>query len=532
MADRMVYLKQNVMLEPLFNQWYAWSHLISPPNAAMYMANSHLKIMQSFLNSPQIHVSALKNPAMVGGPFINYDPARAPEIRELMDRTLKDHAPMFQFAEAIKELDQKLSEEALGYSLEPYYQNVPEILRGYVELIYDLNNRPSIRFIEGLLYKSEFYNEASQAIALSPVNGDDRSFVFSTPRLKEPERLILNIPFKQRELDSLFEMKSSAKPCGLIKEMLGVENDDEAFFSSLFSDQAPPAADNFNGDDVRVRYFGHACVLIESAGVSILSDPTISYKYEDGIERFTYADLPDHIDYALITHNHQDHCQLETLLQLRHKIKTLIVPKSASLGLADPCLELALQNTGFKCVIDMDEMESISIGSGSITSLPFLGEHADLNIRTKTAYLVNIKGRSILLAADSNNIEPKLYEHIGNLIGKADVVFLGMECDGAPLSWIYGALLTRPLHRQMDQSRRFNGSDYQKAIDIVERLKCDRVYVYAMGQEPWLNYFMGIAYTKESRPIIESDKLVDECRRRGIEAERLFGKKEFFLKAK
>jgi hypothetical protein len=30
MASPKLYLKQNVLVEPLFNQWYAWSYLISP----------------------------------------------------------------------------------------------------------------------------------------------------------------------------------------------------------------------------------------------------------------------------------------------------------------------------------------------------------------------------------------------------------------------------------------------------------------------------------------------------------------------
>lgn len=77
-----------------------------------------------------------------------------------------------------------LTNEAKGYSLEPLYQNVPEALKGYVELAYDSNNQPSIRFIEGLLYKSEYYNTASQTVALYLGHEDERSFVLSTPRLK------------------------------------------------------------------------------------------------------------------------------------------------------------------------------------------------------------------------------------------------------------------------------------------------------------------------------------------------------------
>jgi hypothetical protein len=42
-----VYLKPNALIEPLFNQWYAWSYLLSPASAAMFVANAHLKLMSS-----------------------------------------------------------------------------------------------------------------------------------------------------------------------------------------------------------------------------------------------------------------------------------------------------------------------------------------------------------------------------------------------------------------------------------------------------------------------------------------------------
>src|SRR3712207_6933794 len=62
-----------------------------------------------------------------------------------------------------------------------------------------------------------------------------------------------------------------------------------------------------------------------------------------------------------------------------------------------------------------------------------------------------------------------------------------------------------------------------RSIGIVERLRPRQVYVYAMGQEPWITFLTSIQYTPESRPIVESDRLVLECRQRGITSERLFG---------
>jgi len=526
-----LYLKQNVLVEPLVNQWYMWSHLIAPQTAAMHIANSHLKMMQSFVAAPHVHAAALKDPAMLGGPFINYDATRVSEIEELMRRTAKEQARLLEFAAAVSALDAMLSADATGNSLEPLYQKVPEILKGYVELVYDLNNHPSIRFIEGMLYKSPLYSEATQSVALSLIEREDRPFAFSTPWLPKPGCLPVTFPFKFAGYDEMFRMKSEPQPNGHLHEMFLIEHGAHDLFSSFFTTAPPPPPQTYTGDGVRIRYLGHACLLIEAGGLSLLCDPLVSYQYPGGIPRYTFADLPEQLDFVLITHNHQDHCMFETLLQLRYRIKNVVVPKCNGGALADPSLKHALQNVGFKNVIEIDEGETLAVEGGGITGLPFLGEHADLNVRTKIAYLISLKGRSIICAADSNNIEPQLYEHINCFAAEIDVLFVGMECDGAPLSWLYGPLMTKPFSRKMDQSRRLDGSTFEKARKIIDSLRPKQVYVYAMGQEPWLTFLTSIKYTAQSRPIVESNKLVEECRKRGILSERLFGQKQIHLQA-
>ena len=528
MANAGVYLKHNIVAEPLFNQWHAWSYLIPPAPAAMFIANSHLKMMRSFVSAPGVHVAALTNPAMLGGSFINHPVSKAPEIKELMNRTTDECASMLELADAIKTLDTMVQGQAMGASIEPLYREVPALLRGYVELIYDINNHPAVRFIEGLLYRSRFYRPDLQSIALFADSGE-RPFAFNTPKLPDQQTLHLRKPFGSAELDELFKTKYKPRPFGEIREMLGVSDKDEPLLSSFFTTEPEPAGTRYEGTGVRIRYFGHACVLIESRKVSVLFDPVISYKSNSGIARYTYANLPDRIDYVLITHTHQDHCMLESLLQLRHKIGTVVVPRSNGGSLADPSLKLMLTQIGFSNVRELDEFETIKADSGYILGLPFFGEHGDLNIRTKSAYLVNLENRSTLCVADSNNLEPQLYEHVHELVGDVDVVFLGMECDGAPLSWVYGPLLIKPLARRMDQSRRLDGSNCEKGLHLVNSLKPQQVYVYAMGQEPWLTYLTNIQYTGESRPIVESNNLVKDCLSRGRVSERLFGCKEILL---
>jgi hypothetical protein len=197
--------------------------------------------------------------------------------------------------------------------------------------------------------------------------------------------------------------------------------------------------------------------------------------------------------------------------------------------LQDPSLKLALERVGFRHVTEMAEFQELTFEGGSVTAIPFLGEHADLAVATKLAYLVQLGDMRLMFAADSCNIEPKLYEYVHHQMGNVDALFLGMECDGAPLSWLYGPLLLGPIERSMDHARRLNGSNYEQALALVNDIKCNEVYVYAMGQEPWLNHVMSIKYTAESRPIIESDKLLRECQARKIVGERLFGEKEILI---
>lgn len=189
-----------------------------------------------------------------------------------------------------------------------------------------------------------------------------------------------------------------------------------------------------------------------------------------------------------------------------------------------------MYNLGFKQVIELDEIETIDVEGGMITGLPFLGEHADLKIRSKIAYLVNLQNNAILVGADSSNCEYKIYDNIREALGKIDLIFLGVQCDGAPLSWAYGALLIKPLPRKIDRSRQSSGSDYQKAIALIESLQPKEVYVYAMGYEPWLSYLMSFENPEESNAFAEANKLISDCQSRGIISERLFVKKELFIK--
>lgn len=87
MSSCRLYLKPNTQVEPLVDQWHAWSHLIPPATAARNLTHRHLHIMNSYIEHPDVHAAATKDPKLLGGPYIDYGGARVDEIRALPDRT-------------------------------------------------------------------------------------------------------------------------------------------------------------------------------------------------------------------------------------------------------------------------------------------------------------------------------------------------------------------------------------------------------------------------------------------------------------
>jgi L-ascorbate metabolism protein UlaG (beta-lactamase superfamily) len=92
----------------------------------------------------------------------------------------------------------------------------------------------------------------------------------------------------------------------------------------------PPRVD---GNTMRVTWIGHSTVLIQTAGVNILTDPIWSERASPfsfiGPKRVRapgvrFEDLP-RIDLVLVSHNHYDHMDLATLQRLWDRDKPLIV---------------------------------------------------------------------------------------------------------------------------------------------------------------------------------------------------------------
>lgn len=531
-AETAVFLRADTKLEPLAWRWYAWGHLVSPVQRAFNLAFRQVPMLRSFIANPGVHEAAAKNPKLIGGAFLELGRGDVPAVRALLERVLEHGRPAIEFAEEWIKLDRRLQKNETGFSLDAVYEELPPTLAGLVEATYDLAQHPKLRVNEELAWETEFAGAAAQEVAFCRTRDEQRNFFLNTPRLDSDERLVLPAAFDGRVFDLLSASRTAALPFGEIAAAFGLDPDDAAHdrLGTFFCDEPPPRnAPGYHGDGVRVRYFGHACVLLQTCEVSVLIDPFLTWDVDAGEGHLTFHDLPDRIDYVFLTHNHQDHFSVEALLQLRGRVGSILVPRNNANCLADPSMKLALRGIGHDRVRVMDPMERLPLPHGHLVSLPFYGEHADLEITSKHGLYVDLKGRRFLFLADSDAKDRALYRRIARRLGGVDHLFIGMECDGAPLSWLYGPYLSHPLARREDESRRLSGSDAARAWSIVEELGCAQAYVYAMAQEPWLRFVAGLRYTPQSKQIVESDAFVARCREAGIPAERLCGSRTLEL---
>jgi len=524
-------LSRGVRSIPLVNSWFAHPYLVSPLTFGLYTKHAHLAMLESFIDDPKQHLVSSNTPELRGGPFINYtgDPA---DMARFRDETLQRCTVHLRGAEAINNMYQMLLTQAKGSGVPGLYAQIDGLIRYGVDLSYDVCKQPGPRFIEPVFYESPLCDTGLQTCVFEAVTQEPRTFVLSTPQIRPRESTVtVRLPFGDPLWDELYGGTEDAN--GLVERLRPhLDDPDRAAprLASMLSGRRSPASDaSWEHDTVRIRYFGHACVLIQCAGVSILMDPLISYPGEAAIEHFTFDDLPERIDYALITHPHQDHVVFETLLRLRHKIDHVVVGKAGGGGLPDVSLKLMLQHCGFPRVTELGEYESLPFKGGRILGAPFYGEHADLDIRSKLAYGIEAKQTSCLFFADSNPPAPEFYQPLKKLMPRVDCLFLGMECVGAPATWLYGPLLQKMLTRREDQSRRLDGCDSDKALKMHEFFDPKYLYIYAMGAEPWLTHITSILYSEQTTQFKEARRVESILRSQGRQAELLFGKMELLL---
>lgn len=196
-----------------------------------------------------------------------------------------------------------------------------------------------------------------------------------------------------------------------------------------------------------VVWLGHAAVYMQISGKRILVDPALvsaapfSFlnKPFPGTTNYTPGDIPG-IDYLLITHDHWDHLDQETLLQLKGKTRRIICP----LGVGEH-----LEYWGFPQhqFTELDWNDSVKLDEKIIiTALParhFSGRGLTENKTLWASYMIQSPLGNIFISGDSGYDEH--FKSIKKTFGR---IFLAiMENGQYDKSWKFMHMLPADLQK-------------------------------------------------------------------------------------
>jgi L-ascorbate metabolism protein UlaG (beta-lactamase superfamily) len=177
-----------------------------------------------------------------------------------------------------------------------------------------------------------------------------------------------------------------------------------------------------------MTWFGHSTVLIQIGSKNILTDPQFSERASPvgfaGPKAFPWTlqyhveDLPD-IDAVLISHDHYDHLDYETIIALNKKTKDFFVP----LGVAS---HLEHWNIPLEKIHEVDWWETSELPGGlKIVATPsrhFSGRGLSFNKTSWGSYVISMNGHNIFFSGDSGfDIH---YKQIGEAYGPFDIAII------------------------------------------------------------------------------------------------------------
>jgi L-ascorbate metabolism protein UlaG (beta-lactamase superfamily) len=184
----------------------------------------------------------------------------------------------------------------------------------------------------------------------------------------------------------------------------------------------PPPPRRVEGQELVVTWIGHSTVLIQTAGLNILTDPFFSKRASPmrfaGPRRvrkpgIALADLPP-IDLALVSHNHYDHMDLPALRRIIKEHKPEIVTPLGNGAI------LARTKAGPR-VTELDWWQSTDTGGIEITLLPAIHWSkrglTDRNHALWGAFAINTPSGWIYFAGDTGYDDGSLFRNIGRRLG-------------------------------------------------------------------------------------------------------------------
>ena len=176
-----------------------------------------------------------------------------------------------------------------------------------------------------------------------------------------------------------------------------------------------------------VIWFGHSSYYMQVNGLKILVDPVFSgnaspvpgtTKAFEGTNTYGVKDMPE-IDYLLISHDHYDHLDYQTIKELKGKVKHVV----CGLGVGG-----YFEQWGYspEIISEHDWDETIEVGNGikihTLTARHFSGRTFKRNTTLWLSYLLETPQQKIFIGGDGGY--DKHFAAIGQRFGKIDLAIL------------------------------------------------------------------------------------------------------------
>jgi len=172
------------------------------------------------------------------------------------------------------------------------------------------------------------------------------------------------------------------------------------------SEPGVPPPKSVNGNDLRITFINHATVLIQTAGINILTDPIWSHRASPfswvGPKRhrspgLRFEDLPP-IDVVFLSHNHYDHLDVGTLIRLEKEHQPRFVSALGNRAL--------LQNHRITDAIELDWWDTTDLSDQvSVTCVPvkhFSGRSlSDMDRTLWCGFVIQAPAGNIFFAGDT-----------------------------------------------------------------------------------------------------------------------------------
>jgi L-ascorbate metabolism protein UlaG (beta-lactamase superfamily) len=183
-------------------------------------------------------------------------------------------------------------------------------------------------------------------------------------------------------------------------------------------------------------WLGHSSYFLQLDGKRFLIDPVLSTyaspvkfynKSYEGSNVYLPEDFPD-IDYLLISHDHYDHLDYESIIKLKPKIKTIIT------GLGTGA-HFEYWGYDLKTIIEKDWNESIDLGEGFEVTLTPAKHRSGRSVKSNqtlwTSFIIKTPTSRVFYSGDSGY--GNHFKTIGGTYGPFDLAI--MECGQYSKYW-------------------------------------------------------------------------------------------------